>query len=198
VFCLCCKSGAAQNGILSPDSPAGLFLFDAQKMKLRPAGTNNPRSDCSAERKATPATPRSSLSFWKAPRSVSGLFSLDRSRLKNWTIVIAPATNVVALNSLNQTTLSNGTDRWFVNLPVRGWVEVNMNRRDRELLDRQMRRFQPSPRPFGLITLILAGAFLVGMIAGSIFTSQQPVQTASTDGKTALAFLLNGTRGEPR
>ena len=74
-----------------------------------------------------------------------------------------------------------------------------MNRRDRELLERQMRRFQPSPHPVGLMTLILASAFLVGMIAGSIlFTSQQPVQTASTDGKTALAFLLNGTRSEPR
>ena len=47
----------------------------------------------------------------------------------------------------------------------RGWVEVHMNRRDRELLDRQMRRFQPSPHPVGLMTLILAGAFLVGMIA---------------------------------
>ena len=74
-----------------------------------------------------------------------------------------------------------------------------MNRRDRELLERQMRRFQPSPHPVGLMMLILAGAFLVGMIAGSIiFTSQQPVQTASTDGRTALAFLLNGTRSEPR
>jgi hypothetical protein len=74
-----------------------------------------------------------------------------------------------------------------------------MNRHDREFLQRQMRRFQPSPRPVGLMMLILAGAFLVGMIAGStIFTSQQPVQTASTDGKTALAFLLSGTRSEPR
>ena len=74
-----------------------------------------------------------------------------------------------------------------------------MNRRDRELLDRQMRRFQPSPHPVGLMMIILAGAFLVGMMAGSIiFTTQQPVQTASTDGKTALAFLLNGTRSEPR
>ena len=74
-----------------------------------------------------------------------------------------------------------------------------MNRRDRERLERQMRRFQPSPHPVGLMMLILAGAFLVGMIAGSIiFTSQQPVQTASTDGKTALAFLLSGTRSEPR
>jgi hypothetical protein len=74
-----------------------------------------------------------------------------------------------------------------------------MNRRDRELLERQMRRFQPSPHPVGLMTLILAGAFLVGMIAGSIiFTNPQPVQTASTDGKTALAFLLNGIRSESR
>jgi hypothetical protein len=74
-----------------------------------------------------------------------------------------------------------------------------MNHRDRTLLDRQMRRFQPSPHPAGLIMLFLAGAFLVGVIAGSItFASQQPVQTASTDGKTALAFLLSGTRGEPR
>ena len=74
-----------------------------------------------------------------------------------------------------------------------------MNRRDRELLERQMRRFQPSPHPVGLMILILAGAFLVGMIAGSIIlTSQQPVPTASTDGKTALAFLLSGTRSEPR
>ena len=46
----------------------------------------------------------------------------------------------------------------------------------------------------GLMMLILAGAFLVGMIAGSTtFRSQQPVQTYSTDGKTALAFLLSGT-----
>jgi hypothetical protein len=74
-----------------------------------------------------------------------------------------------------------------------------MNRRDQELLDRQMRRFQPAPNPLGLMMLIVAVAFLVGMIAGSIIVpSQQPVQTASTDGKAALAFLLNGTRSEPR
>ena len=74
-----------------------------------------------------------------------------------------------------------------------------MNRRDRELLSRQMRRFQPSAHPVGLMMLILAGAFLVGMMAGStIFTSQQPVQTASTDGRTALASLLGGTRSESR
>ena len=66
-----------------------------------------------------------------------------------------------------------------------------MNRRDREFLDRQMRRLQPSPHPVGVMMLFLAGTFLVGVIAGStIFTSQQSAQTASTGGKTALAFLL--------
>jgi hypothetical protein len=74
-----------------------------------------------------------------------------------------------------------------------------MNRRDQELLDRQMRRFQPSPNPAGMVMFIVASAFFVGMIAGStIFPSQQPVQTASSDGRTALAFLLNGTRSEAR
>ena len=84
--------------------------------------------------------------------------------------------------------------------PQSGWVEVNMNRRDQELLDRQMRRFQPLPHPVGLMMLIVAGAFLVGMIAGSIIfpSQQQAVQSASMDGRTALAFLLNGTRSEPR
>ena len=44
----------------------------------------------------------------------------------------------------------------------------------------------------------LIGGVLVGLMAGSIiFTGQQPVQTASTDGRTALAFLLNGIRSEP-
>ena len=80
----------------------------------------------------------------------------------------------------------------------RGWVEVHMNRRDLELWTTDQ-TFRPSPHPVVLMTLILAGAFLVGMIAGSIlFTSQQSVQTASTDGRTALAFLLNGTRSGPR
>ena len=74
-----------------------------------------------------------------------------------------------------------------------------MNRRDRELLDRQMRGFQPSPRPVGLMMLILAGGFLTGMTAGTmIFTSLQSAETASTDGKTALAFLLSGGRTDTR
>ena len=40
----------------------------------------------------------------------------------------------------------------------------------------------------------IVGVFLAGLTAGSfIFSGQPPAQTTSSDGKTALAFLLNGT-----
>jgi hypothetical protein len=74
-----------------------------------------------------------------------------------------------------------------------------MDDRDRELLDRQMRNLQPPPRPDGLMILILTGVFLAGMTLGTLLFGIHPrVQTATNDGKTALAFLLNGTRSEPR
>ena len=37
-----------------------------------------------------------------------------------------------------------------------------MNRRDQELLDWQMRRFQPSQRRDGVTIIVLVGAFLAG------------------------------------
>jgi hypothetical protein len=69
-----------------------------------------------------------------------------------------------------------------------------MNRRDEELLDRQMRRFQLPPRRDGMILVVLVLAFLAGMTAGSVFSlgSHSTVQPPSDDGKTALAFFLNG------
>ena len=107
---------------------------------------------------------------------------------------------VSALVPAIRPTLVGGTDRQLMNShQQRGWVEVRINRRDLELLDRQMRRFQSLPSPVGLMMLIVAVAFFVGMIAGSIiFPSPQSVQSASTDGRTALAFLLSGSRNEPR
>jgi hypothetical protein len=75
-----------------------------------------------------------------------------------------------------------------------------MNRRDQELLDRQMRRFQPPPRRDGVIMVVLVVAFLAGMTAGNIFSfgSHSLVQTPSDDGKTALAFFLNGVQKATR
>jgi hypothetical protein len=63
-------------------------------------------------------------------------------------------------------------------------------------MDRQLKRLQLSPRRDGLMMLALVGVFLAGMTAGGFlfgYEIQPPMQTASTNGKTALAFFLNGT-----
>jgi len=55
-----------------------------------------------------------------------------------------------------------------------------MNRRDEELLDKQMRRLTP-PRHEGVIALMLAAMFLVGMTLGSVLAPHEsaPTQIAS-------------------
>ena len=71
-----------------------------------------------------------------------------------------------------------------------------MNRHDRELLDRQMSHLQPATRRDGMLILAMAGVFIAGLtVGGLIFTfgSNPSTSTASDDGRTALAFLLNGT-----
>jgi hypothetical protein len=69
-----------------------------------------------------------------------------------------------------------------------------MNRRDQELLDRQMSRFQQPPRANGVIIVVLVAAFLAGMTAGSTFSfgSHLPGQSLPDDAKPALAFFLKG------
>ena len=42
-----------------------------------------------------------------------------------------------------------------------------MDRRDQELLDTQMKRFQPPSRRDGLMILAIVGVFLAGMTAGA-------------------------------
>jgi energy-converting hydrogenase Eha subunit F len=56
-----------------------------------------------------------------------------------------------------------------------------MNRRDEELLDKQMRRLTP-PRHEGAIAVMLAAMFLVGMTLGSVLSPHQssPHQSAPT------------------
>ena len=74
-----------------------------------------------------------------------------------------------------------------------------MNRHDRELLDRQMSRFQLSPRRDGVLILAMVGVFIAGLTSGGLlftFVNTPSTTTASDDGTTALAFLLNGT-GSP-
>ena len=57
-----------------------------------------------------------------------------------------------------------------------------MNRPDQELLDKQMRRLTP-PRNDGVIAVLLAAMFLVGMTLGSVLSAQKtaPIQIASMD-----------------
>ena len=76
-----------------------------------------------------------------------------------------------------------------------------MDRRDQELLDKQLKRFQPPPRRGGLMVLAVVGVFLAGMTVGNFqyaIRSQPAIQTASSDGTMALAFFLNGTPAEAR
>jgi hypothetical protein len=57
-----------------------------------------------------------------------------------------------------------------------------MNRRDQELLDKQMRRLRP-PRNDGVIVVLLAAMFLVGMTLGGVVSAQksEPIQIVSMD-----------------
>src|SRR6516225_12110391 len=56
----------------------------------------------------------------------------------------------------------------------------NMDRRDQELLDKQMRRLTP-PRNEGVIAVMLAAMFLVGMTLGSALSphKSEPTQTVT-------------------
>ena len=55
-----------------------------------------------------------------------------------------------------------------------------MNRRDQELLDKQMRRLTP-PRNDGVIAMVLAAMFLAGMTVGGVLSAHktEPIQIAS-------------------
>jgi hypothetical protein len=59
---------------------------------------------------------------------------------------------------------------------------LKMDRRDQELLDKQMRRLTP-PRNDGVIVVLLAAVFLVGMTLGSVLSEPktEPIQIASMD-----------------
>jgi hypothetical protein len=57
-----------------------------------------------------------------------------------------------------------------------------MDRRDQELLDKEMRRLTP-PRNDGVIAVLFIAMFLVGMTVGSVLSEPktEPIQIASMD-----------------
>jgi hypothetical protein len=60
--------------------------------------------------------------------------------------------------------------------------DVKMDRRDQELLDKQMRRLS-APQNDGVIAVMLAVMFLVGMTLGGVLSEHktEPIQIASID-----------------
>jgi hypothetical protein len=73
-----------------------------------------------------------------------------------------------------------------------------MDRLDCELLDRQLMHLQPESRREGLLLLILAAVFFTGLAAGGLLFANSPTRTAADEGRTALAFLMNGTASADR
>jgi len=72
------------------------------------------------------------------------------------------------------------TARSFSAFPMKQNGNVKMNRRDQELLDKQMRRLTP-PQNEGAIAVMLAAMFLIGITVGSLLSVHQsePTQVAT-------------------
>jgi hypothetical protein len=68
-----------------------------------------------------------------------------------------------------------------------------MDQRDQELLDKQLRGLNPSPRNDGVMVLAVLAVFFAGMTLGSFLSAykSEPMQLASNDATPAI-FLLNG------
>jgi hypothetical protein len=77
-----------------------------------------------------------------------------------------------------------------------GWIEEKMDHHDRELLGKQMSQLQFAPRRDGRLIFGMAGVFIAGLAVGGLlfaFGGKPSTPTALDDGRTALAFFLNGT-----
>jgi hypothetical protein len=76
----------------------------------------------------------------------------------------------------------SGTSGSFVAFPTNKNWGRKMERRDQELLDKQMRRLRP-PRNNGVIVVLLATMFLVGMTLGSVLSEPktEPMQIVSIE-----------------
>jgi hypothetical protein len=76
----------------------------------------------------------------------------------------------------------SGTSGSFVKFCTNKNWGRKMNRRDQELLDKQMRRLS-APRHNGVIAVMLAVMFVVGMTLGSVLSEHktEPIQIASLE-----------------
>lgn len=68
-----------------------------------------------------------------------------------------------------------------------------MDQRDQELLDKQLRGINPSPRNDGVLILAIVAVFLAGIILGGFLSAykSEPMQIASNDATPGI-LLPNG------
>ena len=72
-----------------------------------------------------------------------------------------------------------------------------MDKRDWELLDKQIRSPQPAPPPNGVMVTMLAGIFIRGVTIGALFSAPGGA-LLPTAGTEALAFLNGPVHETPR
>jgi hypothetical protein len=66
-----------------------------------------------------------------------------------------------------------------------------MDHRDRELLDKQMRRLHAAPRQGGTMIAVIVGVFLVGVtFGGLLFSSDEPFRVAANDAANGASDAL--------
>jgi hypothetical protein len=77
--------------------------------------------------------------------------------------------------------------------------EDDMDKRDWELLEKQIRSPQPAPPPNGVMITMAPGIFILGVTTGALLyaPASTPIPTAG-DGMAALAFFRDGPRHETR
>ena len=68
-----------------------------------------------------------------------------------------------------------------------------MDQRDQELLDKQLRGFNPPPRNDWIIMLVVLAVFFAGVTLGGFLTAykSEPMQLASNDATPSI-FIPNG------
>jgi len=69
-----------------------------------------------------------------------------------------------------------------------------MNRRDQELLDKQLRRLAPAPWHDSVMALAIAAVFFAGLALGVFFSSESPPMRVAAGDSAAAISLANAAR----
>jgi hypothetical protein len=73
-----------------------------------------------------------------------------------------------------------------------------MDRRDEELLDKQVGRFQPAPRSDGVMIFAVLAVFLVGMSVGGLIAEKTELARIASNDTMTGRFIPSGTPVSPQ